>query len=85
MPVMMRWAIPAVVTGVCCLTEARRLRAGLFRFEETTMADQKALRAIGLGFSAVMLAVVMTAVLVVANAQRTVMADAVSAVATQTR
>ena len=40
------------------------------------MADFKSLQAIGLGFAAIMLAVVVTAAVVVADAQRTVAADA---------
>ena len=38
--------------------------------------DRQALQAIGLGYGAIMAAVLMTAVLVVANAQRTMTADA---------
>jgi hypothetical protein len=45
------------------------------------VADRHALRAIGLGYGAIMTVVVMTAVLVVANAQRTMMADAQGAAA----
>jgi hypothetical protein len=40
------------------------------------MADPKALQAIGLGFGAIMTAVVLTAAVVVADAQRTRTADA---------
>jgi hypothetical protein len=47
-----------------------------------SVADRPALRAIGLGYGEVMTAVVMTAVLVVANAQRTMMADAQGVAAT---
>ena len=40
------------------------------------MADPKALLAIGFGFAAIMTAVVLTAAVMVADAQRTRMADA---------
>jgi hypothetical protein len=45
------------------------------------VADRHALQAIGLGYGAIMTAVVMTAVLVVANAQRTMTSDAQGAAA----
>jgi hypothetical protein len=40
------------------------------------MADPKALQVIGFGFGAIMIAVVLTAAVVVADAQRTRMAEA---------
>ena len=43
--------------------------------EDTTMADPKALQAIGFGFGAIMTAVVLTAAVVVADAQRSRLAD----------
>ena len=54
-----------------------------FPFEDTAMADQKGLRVIGVGFTAITAAVALIAALLVADAERSFPEVATAAVATQ--